>query len=116
MLNKPGPASRADASAVMPIYSYSFLQYTFHSIVCALVATEDYHAGVAINTKQWGGSKSLCKLPGVLRVTVESFRCVGCRERGREHVPPIPKHKLTDLSLQAYENSSQPAWWSQSQT
>ncbi len=74
------------------------------NIILITCANSGAQAAVVINRHEWDTSKQVmiqtCQ-PGDARLTIESFRCNGCREQGWELVPMDPSHEMSDLCLRA---------------
>ncbi len=74
------------------------------NIILITYANSGAQAAVVINRHEWDTSKQVmiqtCQ-PGDARLTIESFRCNGCREQGWELVPMDPSLEMSDLCLRA---------------
>lgn len=86
------------------------------NIILVAYANSGAQAAVVINRDEWDTSKQVmiqtC-LPGDTCLTIESFRCNGCREQGWELVPMNPSHVMSDLcsrAKQAFETYLDEQW------
>jgi len=74
------------------------------NIILLAYANCGSQAAVVINRHEWDTSKQVmiqtCQ-PGDACLTIESFRCNGCREQSWELVPMDPSHVMSDLCSQA---------------
>ncbi len=86
------------------------------NIILIAYANSGAQAAVVINRHEWDASKQVMiqtRLPGDTRLTIESFRCNGCREQGWELVSMDPSHEMSDLCLlakQAFETYLTEQW------
>ena len=74
------------------------------NIILIAYAHSGFQAAVVINRHEWDTRKQVmiqtCQ-PGDACLTIESFRCNGCREQGWELVPVDPSHVMSDLCSRA---------------
>ena len=86
------------------------------NIILVAYANSGAQAAVVINRDEWDTSKQVMiqtRLPGDTCLTIESFRCNGCREQGWELVPMNPSHVMSDLcsrAKQAFETYLDEQW------
>ena len=86
------------------------------NIILIAYAHSGFQAAVVINRHEWDTRKQVmiqtCQ-PGDACLTIESFRCNGCREQGWELVPVDPSHVMSDLcsrAKQAFETYLTEQW------
>lgn len=86
------------------------------NIILVAYANSGAQAAIVINRDEWDTSKQVMiqtRLPGDTCLTIESFRCNGCREQGWELVPMNPSHVMSDLcsrAKQAFETYLDEQW------
>ena len=86
------------------------------NIILIACAHFGFQAAVVINRHEWDTKKQVmiqtCQ-PGDACLTIEPFRCNGCRGQGWELVPMDPSHVMSDLCLrakQAFETYLNEQW------
>ena len=86
------------------------------NIILVAYANSGAQAAVVINRDEWDTSKQVMiqtRLPGDTCLTIDSFRCKGCREQGWELIPMNPSHVMSDLcsrAKQAFETYLDEQW------